>query len=225
MALALDGSVHANASSGTTLALTLTTSNADDIICVIALSNSGVITDISDDAGLTYTNRAGPVGSGAGIELWTAHSPNALTTNEITVTWDGSSFHTVDAFGVSGADTTTRFDANASLPDEVASGDVTISTDIADTFIIGGFRMTSAANPTEDTGFTKISGANFTLSEYKIVSATQSSLSYSSPDTNNGGIGDAIIIAAVGGPDLEFTGTLGMGQQLPVMMPDEVISY
>ena len=219
MALALDGSGHANATNVSSIAVTLTTSNADDVICIVVTMN-GVesISSISDDAGLTWTERATSVADASHIEFWTAPAPSALTTDEITVTLSGSTtFITVDAFGISGADTTTIFDSNVALPDtQDGSGHVTITTSNADDFLIGAYRF-SVANPTEGTGWTKISGANFQLTEYKIVSATQSALDVdigTGDGSENGGIGDAIIAAAVVGaaPPFQSMSLMGVGR-------------
>ncbi len=105
-------------------------------------------------------------------------------------------------FGVSGADTVAIWDANAALPDTGGTGDRSITTSSADCFLIGSYRFQSTASPTQGTGWTKISGADFQLTEYKIVSATQSgtdvAIGTGSGD-NNAGIGDAIVSAGGGG--------------------------
>ena len=203
MALALDGSVHGS-TTATSLGVTLTTSNTDDVIIVIATVNQGPITSISG-AGLTW-NFIASGGTGiAAIEIWYAIASSALSSQTITVTQTASGFITVDAFGISGANTSSPFDANASTPATGTTATLTVSTDTADTFIIGGYRFGSTASPTEGTGWTKIFGANFQLSEFKIVSSTQSSLSVAigtGAGDQNGGVADAVVIAAAGGASL-----------------------
>ncbi len=208
MALALDGSGHATngAWSGNTVTLTTT---AAGVICVAVEANGGPVTSITA-RGLTFTKRSGPTSSGTDqtLEIWSAASSTAQTSLVITVnTSFASRFATVDAFGVSGCDITTIWDSNASLPDVRGTGGPTadpaiVSTTTADTFIIGAFRMGSQATPTAGTGFTAISGADYLLTEYKIVAAAQTSLNVTigtGVGDANGAIGDAIIIAAAAG--------------------------
>lgn len=216
MALALDGSVHGNATAAS-LGVSLTTANANDIIVVIATINSGPVTSVVG-GGLTwnFVIADGPTAASQ-IEFWYAVAASALSSVTITVTQTGSGFITVDAFGISGADTSTIFDANASTPDSSTTGLLSITTDTADTFIIGGYRI-SVANPTEGSGWTKISGADFQLTEYMIVSSTQSALAVTIGTGNgsqNGGVGHAIIIAAAGGATRRYSLSLsGVGNFL-----------
>lgn len=200
MALALDGSAHASATAAS-VAPVLTTANANDIIIVIATVNINPVSSITG-AGLTFSFIA-TAGTGAGdIEIWSAVASSALTSEAITVNHTAG-FITVDVFGISGADTSTIFDANASTPATASTGLLSISTDTADTFIIGGYRFGGGVNtPTEGAGFTKISGADFQLTEFKIVSSTQSNLSITIGTGNgnqNGGVGEAVIISIAAG--------------------------
>ncbi len=201
MALALDGTPgHASAGSGSTIGVTTITSASDVLVCAQILVNGKTVSSISSANTGTWTLRA-TNGAASPIELWSAVAASPIN-ETVTVTFTGSSFHTVDTWGISGADTTIRWDANAALPDTGLDDPRSISTDTADTFCIGSFRMAGTANPTEGSGWTKISGANFLLAEYKIVSATQSGLSVTigtGVGDANGGIGDAVIIAAAGG--------------------------
>lgn len=201
MALALDGTpAHANAGSSSSLGVTLSTTNTNDIICVVVTTNGGPVTGISDDDALSWSKRVAVSTGGSGdddLEFWTAVASSALSSDIITVQTTTSQYLTIDAFGISGADISTIFDANAALPDTVTDNThAVISTDTADTFLIGAYRLT-AANPTEGIGWTKISGKHFQLVEYKIVSSTQSALDVdigTEDGNSNAGIGDAIII-------------------------------
>lgn len=201
MALALDGSANVNATANS-LGVSLTTSNADCVIVVSITTNGGPVTGVTA-SGLTFSKHAEkPGGSAATIELWIAVAASPLSSVTITVTTTWSQFLTVTAFGVSGADTSTIFDGNASVPDERATAPCTISTDEDDTFIIGAFRMSASASPSEGAGFTKIFGANFQLTQYLIASSPQSNLSVPTGGgaASNGALATAIIqAAAVGG--------------------------
>ena len=199
MALSLDGSAHINSSNSASLGVALTTSNSNDIICVVATVNGAPVTSVTA-SGLTFTKRANAGTTSAfQIELWTAVATSPLTALTITTTQTSSAFITVDVFGISGADTSTIFDANAALPSEVSSGNPSISTDTADTFCLGCMRGTGGS-PVAGAGWTAISAADYQVTEYQIVSSTQSGLSVTATSTTpNGGIGDAIIIASAGG--------------------------
>jgi hypothetical protein len=76
-----------------------------------------------------------------------------------------------------------------------ASGGGTISTSSANDFIFAAYRMSSIQSPTAGDTWTQISGADYLLTEYEIVSSAQSRL-ISPIGTGNGnqtqGIGDAI---------------------------------
>lgn len=200
MALAPDGSAHAN-DSATSVAPVLTTANSNDIIIAIATVNGGPVTGISGGS-LTWNFIAESEGSADQLEMWYAVAASPLSSEAITITQTSSAFITADVFGISGADTSTIFDANVSTPAVSPTAILSVSTDTADTFIVVGYRFGSEATPTEGTGFTKISGADFQLSEFKIVSSTQSSLSMAIGTGNgdqNGGVAVALIIAAAGG--------------------------
>ena len=76
---------------------------------------------------------------------------------------------------------------------------LSITTTHANTMVIGSFRMNSTSTPTQGTGYTIISGANFLLSEYQIFSSTQSGLSVTigtGAGDANGCIADALVAAA-----------------------------
>jgi hypothetical protein len=129
--LSLDGSATGTFSTTTAGTVTLTTSQADDVIVVVvATEKNGAltpVTSVSDTGGLTWTQRAewdestadgGAFGSQQTLQTWWAHSPTALSSRVITVTCGGGATDdaTIVAFGVHGADTSNPFDTNASLP-------------------------------------------------------------------------------------------------------------
>lgn len=170
--LVLDGSGHGNTST-TTVAATITTTHTNDVI-VATVSDPGGSPTIADTSLLTWTARTGSPYSGGGHTqyVWSAVSAGILTADVVTVT-AAATFHTLDVFGVSGADTSTIFDASVvqASPDPVL-----ISTTFANTFIYG-VANAGTGSPTAGTGFTLISGADFQGVEYKIVSAAQTNLS------------------------------------------------
>ena len=200
MALALDGSVAGNSSSAGSLGVSLTTSNSDDVICVLATVNGGPVTSVTA-TGLSFTKRANVgVSASSQIELWTAVAASTLSSLTITVAQTSSSFITVCAFGVSGADTSTIWDSNGGLPATSTSA-ASITTDNDDCFLIGGMRTAGPSPSLPGAGWTAISVANFQVAEYQIISSAASSVAVTKGDggTANGIIGDAIIAAAGGG--------------------------
>lgn len=190
---ALDGSAHANAGSGGSVAASLTTTSTNDIIYAVFQINAcgSGNTDTVSGGSLSWSKRTESASSGNRIFSWFAIASSTLSSASITASCTGGSFITLDVFGISGANTS-AFDANAAVPAHATSGTLTISTSNANDFIVSGYRC-SNASPTVGTGFTLISGANFALTQYKIVTATQSSLNLDvgGCSTNNGSIGDA----------------------------------
>lgn len=190
MALALDGSVHGNATAAT-LAVSLTTTSINDVICVVITTNGGPVTSVTA-SGLIFKKRAAAGVGALGFEFWYAIAANILSSTSITVNTTSSGIITIDAFGIRGADTTTIFDSNLSLPATANSGSVNVSTNVGNTIILEMGRSTVGA-PSVDAGFTLISSADFQGTAYKVVTGVQSlSLTIGN---NNGIIGDAIIVA------------------------------
>lgn len=201
MAIAINGTPgHANASA-TTVAAAVTTTSAALIVAVVT-TNGGPITGVSG-GGLSWARHANVTGGSAEyLELWTAEAASPLSAVTMTATNTFSSFCTLDVFGVSGYDTADIFDNDASVPNTGVSDPRTISTALADTMIIGAFRFAGTPSPTAGSGYTAISGADYQLTEYQVVSSTQSGLSVTvgtGVGNANGGIATAIRAAAGGG--------------------------
>ncbi len=192
MSLALDGSATANGS-GTTLGITLTTANAGDIIIIAATINGTTIASISG-GGLTWALRGRSAG---GIETWWAVAPSALSAVTFTVHHAGTATYcTLHAFGVSGANTSAPFDGS---PVIVTSTAAVISTTAPDTFIMGAYRYTGSGTPSVGAGFTLIQGFGFTMTEYHVYAAPQTSLTVpvnAGDGAFGGGIADALVVLA-----------------------------
>jgi hypothetical protein len=207
--LSLDGTASRAGSSATNPVSTgtLTCTGAGRVIVVAITVNGTTVSGVSA-TGATFTLRKAMYDGLDSLEYWTGYASGTFS-SAITVTYAASpGFNAVHAFGISGAPSSSYFDTNAGLPNNgTPTGDPrSVSTDTADTFIVGLFKMNSQANPTAGAGFTKIFGQDFQLTEYQIVAATQSALSV--PITTGVGdayygIGDAIRIvstAAATGP-------------------------
>jgi hypothetical protein len=149
---------------------------------------------------LTFTRRTRTSPSNANyLEFWYAPASSALTSESITVHTNSSGFLTVCAFAVSGYSMTDVFDPNGALPNVSGTGsgsgsaNPTFTTTNPDNFLIACYRQNVSSSTTAGTGWTLITGSNFLVVEYKVVSTTQSGLVASiSANNENGIIGDAI---------------------------------
>jgi hypothetical protein len=202
--MALDGTAYGSFGAGSSTTLSLTTANANDVVIAVVTVNTTTVSKISS-AHLNFTLRKREQVSGGPfyLEVWYAVAPAALSAEVITVTLSAAlgspyPYCGVNIFGVSGANTSTIFDSNPSLPAAVQSGDVKLSTSNANDFIFGAYRFGSTPSPTAGAGWRQIPGAGYQLVEYQIVSATQSNLDVAI-GTGSGdvaaGIGDAIMHA------------------------------
>ncbi len=216
MALALDGSVHGNTASGTSLAVSLSTSTSG-LIFVAVVSNGGVV-NTPTATGLTFAKRqehevAGQLALQWETVFW-ADSSAAVSSKSITTTQTNSAYLTVDAWGVSGCDRTTKWDSDVSLPAHGEPDPISIDTDQSDDLCYGAFR-TGTQVSTAGSGWTLIQNGDYDVTEYKIVAAPQTGLSVSittGVGTANGVIGDAVIAAAGGGgPTIHSLSALGVG--------------
>jgi hypothetical protein len=202
MALALEGTpVHKNSSGSSSEVMgAFTTSQAAQIFLSIA-PNDATVSSVSG-GGLTWARRATSGGTSP-IELWSAQASGALSGVSFTINFSvAPTFDTMDVFAFSGQDTTTIWDSHASVPTTGTSDPLAISTNNANDVIIAIYREAGTSTPTQGAGFTKISGADFALVEYKIVAATQSSLSCTQgtgAGNANGGVVDALMAASGGG--------------------------
>lgn len=196
MALALDGSSSSTATSANR-ALTLTTTNANDIIFAVA-SGNGKLSAVSG-ASLTWVMRSQAAGSNnLNVTTFWALAPSILTSATLTLTWSASTFMSCWVFGVSGANSSSPFDPNGGLPVQdinVASG--TYSTTNANDLVIAANSCNYSATPAVPTGFTAIAGPNtsyFGQCCYQILSSPQSGTTVSWPSANTG---NSFIIDAV----------------------------
>lgn len=197
MTIAFETSVHATGSGASQALPGLTTTKTNCIIVVVSEINSQFITSISDAAGLTWQSRA-ITGTGTDLEMWWAKSAATLSSNVITVNMTGGGFNAIDAFAVSGAGfAVSPWDANGSLPVKSnANSTVTISTVASRAMVIGAYRFQNQSAPSQGAGFTLISGADFLLTQYQIVSLPQTNLNVVTGSGGfiiNGAIGDALI--------------------------------
>lgn len=192
---------HANQSASATTSVTLSTTNSNTVIIMFVQYNNTTCTQTSSvsGGGLTWTKRSqhGCIPNWD-VEEWYAVAASPLSSATLSYTgWDGARFTTVDAFGISGADTTTVFDPNVSLPANSSNYSCnTFSTTNANNFLIA---MTRGGSSTQSSNgyFTTINGADWQFSGYNIVSSVQSSVSPQITAETNGvkSICDAVTLA------------------------------
>jgi hypothetical protein len=214
--LALDGSAKNGCGYVSTCSVSMTTTQPSDVIVVgCNCWPNGAAFTVRDTAGLTFAPRTVQVGIGGGqfIQTWYAIAPAPLTGDSISVvtTDTGETWYGVVAFAVSGANTTSPFDSNATLPASQANTDCPssapcstgVSTSGPDfVFQFGG-----------DTGYThQTAGAGFTMirantagqnayAQYEVTSAPLSSATLSfgtGQGSDFGAIADAIVPATAG---------------------------
>lgn len=196
MALAIDGSISFSAF-GTSVAVTLSTAQPNDIIC---LTIAGAITSpltVSDSTGLTWTRRSVTTVGANRLEFWYAKAASPLTSCVITTTYATNQAPRLVAWGVSGANFANPFDPNASLPSVVSTASTVttqsavMSTDNATCMLIGVARFFSGwgAGLTRPSGWTMLINVGTAQdTAYRIVTAAEVSASkawsWSNPSGN-----------------------------------------
>lgn len=208
MALSIDGTPQGGTASAASIVLpAFTTANANDIIVIGALSNADPITSITG-GGLTFLSKVD--GASPRVALWYAVAASPLSAVQFTVNFGSSASIRAAVFAISGADTTTPWDATAAATDVAAPCDPLAWTNTAaDCCVVAVFRMASTTTPTAGSGWTQQWGANSLLLETKIVSAAGSnSASITTGNGNsNGGIVAGVVMAAGAGVTAAITGT------------------
>lgn len=226
-ALAIDGNATGSNSTGTATSVvsgTLTTVNTNDIIVALAFNSNApnaILRTVSSvtATGLSFTKRSAIANSTGffDLEVWWAPATSTFS-GTITANWSGVvDDTTINVFGVSGANTSTPWDANASLPKTLSSPtgsaaapSVTgVSTSNANDMLLGFVGGGGAVVETAGAGFTLIntvsSAAGITsASERNVVAATQSSITVAFGTTFTNTIpwlmiADAIVAAAAAG--------------------------
>jgi hypothetical protein len=126
----IDGTASNYNTGGSSVALSLTTTNAADVIIVFVTylkGSSGGNVTISDTAGLTWTLRTsvsqsyGSSGLENIISEFYAVTTSVLTNDTITVSGSSGNNFFAEAFGINGANTSSPFDPNNSLVGEYTS--------------------------------------------------------------------------------------------------------
>lgn len=196
--LALDGTAFVSRPfvPTTSMSVSLTTTNANDVVVLDVLQNGAAVQSVTDADGLDWQLR-GTAGLGSQTILeYYAVAPQALTADEIDVTFAGTAtYAALNAFGISGANTTSPFDSAA--PATSATSTAAISKANANDFVFGAYRFAYDETPGAGPGWSAItSGSSYFLSEYRMTSVQQFSLTAGATSLDqNGGIVDAVVQA------------------------------
>lgn len=198
--LTIDGTANSGSTPcSTTCSVTLTTSNSNDVIIVLAGGNAAeetvldlLIFGTPTANGLTFHTRetdCTSLGTLLSVGEWWAVASSPLLNETITLTAtptaDGMQSFSMIAYGISGANTASPFDPNvahpatAEGPFATESSSVRVSTsnpnDVILAVVGGGFGVGGGSAGTS--GFTIWSvSANPAATEYDVVSSTQSDL-------------------------------------------------
>lgn len=179
---ALDGSTSA-ASNGSSHLVALTTTTANDLVClIVSNTSSGHVTSVTSSLTFTLIDRKSD--GIYTVELWTAPAPSILTSENITANFSGTLNHAIHVFAWSGVNTLLAFDRNTSLPGyataDVIAGISTSSTHDVIIFYDHTDNVVGGDPSISPTGFTQIGNTSFVPS--------QSSLSYKAETTKQTGI-------------------------------------
>lgn len=227
-ALVADGatSYFYSGHTGAATPVTLTTTHANDVICVLAMTmdqNAGAAPSVSSitASGLTFARRKAINGSSSSggatsLELWYAVA-SAPFSGPVTVNWSSvPTAMNVIAFGVANANTSAPFDANASLPavsnvnPPTVSG---ISTTSADAFVITAWASSDevlSEGGTPPAGFTALASelgalwGDYTynsslVAAYEVTSAPLSNATVAWPYGSTDGLDMQVLVDAITG--------------------------
>jgi hypothetical protein len=180
---------------GHTVTTSSMTAQANELIIVVITGNSNLptVSSIRDNftTHLTYTREVSYTSSSAGQCLYVEYALTGTHTGpfRITVRMSSNYNYLVQAFGITGANTTTPFDTNSSLPATAygtSSSKPTVtgvSTSHAYDMILAFEGQTSGTAQTVNSPFTAVQLLNVNSLgnnvEYEIVTSTQSSISVS----------------------------------------------
>ena len=221
--LAIDGAISTVFSGScappTPCTMTFSNSLTNDVLIMTSIGPTSNITGITDSAGLTWHFRKVVTVATNNLEIWYAVSSGVLTSDTISVVYGATGFSPrLTVFGINGANLTTPFDPNGSLPASATGTTATtltntISTNSANDMLLAWVRSSaSLGTVTEPSGFSQIvnTGAGADQSS-KIVSSIQTSLgvvySWSGATTASGMVVDAVQQAGGAAPanlDLAF---------------------
>ena len=190
-------------SCGSSVSVTLSTHQIDELIMVYTSTKPGNVAGVSDTQGLLWSPR---YQNGEGPYEWYAFSPGKLSSDKITVSFTQSATnYQVVAFSVYGG-IIQSFDPNSAVP-ALASGtstspSVTFSTSNGNDLVVAYLRNVQAGDTVSyPTGYTQITTATtggWEYLAYKVFSSAQSGTSITWSQTYDGWVASADALSGAG---------------------------
>jgi hypothetical protein len=195
-ALSIDGTPALGSSSGSaTVTCTLTTSLTNDIVIIYVHINHATVSVSNITGGLTWALRKRFTGNSVGEEVWWALAATAQSAVTFTVNLSGTPTNSdAGCFAINGANTSTPWDVNGSLPatgtaSSASAPTVTgVSTTNANTMLLGMYGTQTGSSSSVGASYTLIQvGGSFGNigQEQQVVSGTQSSVTVSWTGNHN----------------------------------------
>lgn len=210
--------------------------NAGDVVVITVpffnVTSSDFISSLSLSNGQSLIKRAAITPYNASgffvmMEEWYLVATVPIINETTIITFNaGSTNYSTFSVSISGANITTPFDTNVSLPalgsnmTASVAPSLSISTTNANTILLGALIFSAASSADPGTGYTDYGYVSHLLSsdgEYQIVSATQSSkaVNWGTSSTNSNAMGmiaDAIQAAGGGAAAPKLRSLMGVGQ-------------
>ena len=208
MTIALDpnGSSKASVSNftGTSTTLTISTTNANDVIILDLLDGSGDSAAVVTSTSLTWTQHAivNPVGNT--LERWFAIAASPLSGEVITVSGLSTVVTDISVYAISGANTVTPFDAGGPVTSTTGPDPFSITTVNPNTMVIAQMLEGVVNPPTAGSGWTQIHSLFFYITEFQVRSTagTVSVTLGTGAGDASGAVIDAIVQASAPTPPL-----------------------
>ena len=142
-------------------------------VIILDIDSNAPVGSVSDTAGLTWQERAVASVNGSFLYEYYAIAPNELSADAITVNFTRWTSSVLNAFSIVGANTSSPFDTNASLPKTSTNSTVSATTSNANDLIFAAYNSYGTATPSAGSGWTAISApsGDYYLSEYETVSS------------------------------------------------------
>ncbi len=183
--LSIDGTPQWNGgTTSTTPSVTVTTTQPNEILEMVASCLDGSVTSITDTAGLLWVKRvaafAGTVGE---VEEWYAYAPAPVSSDVITATLTTSIYNTIGVAAIVGTAIGITYDLNAALPvlslvNTSTSGTTAstfISTSHGNDMLIEAY-TSGVTSPLPPSGFTDLGSVGNLGFSYKVVASPQTNV-------------------------------------------------
>lgn len=174
--------------------ITLSTLDSTGVLVLFVTANDATAPVVSSTTLGSWGDPRAQRAEGDGIYEWTKPFSSKLTNEVISFVGFTGGFITMDAIEVRGVPPTSYFNTDASLPSSAGSLPLGVNTKEPDALILAALRLTNTPGMA-GAGWTLISGLDYQVVEYKLVTAAQAALAVTLGDAgdSNGIIVDAFI--------------------------------